>query len=304
MINISVMNIKYFIYKIFFITALTFCFNSCLGAVKKDTTILHDNSIATKKREVYKLRPAADIPIITGCAAWSGYLLLTQIYSKGPSTEQQILSLNTNSINPIDRMGIYPYNAYLDKISYYPFYATFPIPLAFYLTGNDMRSDYLKLTFLYLETLSITGLLGTSATYFVNQYRPYVYTSSTSMEQKMIQNAKNSFYAGHVEIVATSTFFTSEIYSAYYPESKIKWLFFGLSGAATAGMGYIRLKAGMHFPSDILLGATTGVLSGILVPYFHNHKIIKNIDLSLIPFGSNSFQGISMIYKFQSYKYD
>jgi len=262
--------------------------------IYKDT--LQKDSINNKKRMVYKLRPAADISIAAGCAAWSGYLLTTQIYSKGPSTEQQILSLNINSIDPIDRIGVYPYNEHLDKTSYYPFYTAIPLPLVFFLTGNDMRSDFPKLTFLYLETLSITGMIGTSATYFVNQYRPYAYTAQTSMDKKLTQNAKNSFFAGHVEIIATSTFFISEVYSNYYPDSKIKWLFFTAAGLATAGMGYMRLEAGMHFPSDILLGAVVGASSGILVPYFHNHKIIKNTNLTFMPFFNSNAGGLSMMY--------
>ncbi|HTA28327.1 MAG TPA: phosphatase PAP2 family protein [Bacteroidia bacterium] len=278
---------------------LVFCISSGTNKSPADTNkiFLYD-TLVNKKRTVYKLKPVVDIPIVAVCGGWSGYLLLTQIYSKGPSTQQQIMSLDINSINPIDRMAVYPYNASLDKNSYYPFYAAFPLPLVFFLTGNNMRSDFPKLAFLYLETLSVTGLFGTSATNFVNQYRPYAYTSSTSIEQKVSQNSKNSFYAGHVEIIATSTFFLSEVYSSYYPESKIKWLFFVLSGAATAGMGYARITAGMHFPSDVLLGAGVGASSGILVPYFHNHKIIKNSDLSFAPYGDDNTYGLSVVYKF------
>ncbi len=118
------------------------------------------------------------------------------------------------------------------------------------------------------------------------------------MDRKVTDNAKNSFYAGHVEVIAVSTFFISEIYAGYHPESKIKWVFFVLAGAATAGMGYLRIDAGMHFPSDVLLGGCTGALSGILVPYFHNHKIIKNNNLSVVPFGSATAQGLSATYTF------
>ncbi len=251
-------------FRVILIIISFFCLNSGYGqdTVKAD-------------KEIYKLKPKVDIPLVAGCAAWCGYTV-TQIYVKGPSTQAQILSLNRNDIDPLDRWAVNPYNHKIDKLSYYPFYASFPLPLAFFLFGKDTRSDFLKLTFLYSEALAITGFLGSSATYFVNQYRPYVYSSGTSMEQKMVQNAKNSFYAGHVEVVAVSTFFIAQVYADYYPHSKVKWLFYSLAGLATAGMGYMRIDAGMHFPSDVLLGAATGILSGILIPYFHSHKIIKN----------------------------
>jgi membrane-associated phospholipid phosphatase len=293
-----------FLSKVFYIIIYIFCYHYAYGIdfTSGDSTKVLTDSLDDNKRVVYKLNPIADIPIVVLCGSWSGYLLATKISNKTNSTPEQILNLNTNDVNFIDRLGIYPYNSYLDKLSYYPFYAAIPLPLVFFLTGNDMRNDFLKLGFLYLETLSVTGLFGTSATFFVDRYRPYTYTPTTSMDKKISSGSKNSFYAGHVEIVSTSTFFISEVYSSYYPESKIKWLFFGLSGAATAGMGYMRSRAGMHFPSDIFLGAATGTLSGILVPYFQNHKIIKTPNLSFVPFGGNTFQGISMIYTFQNFK--
>ena len=249
--------------------------------------------------QVFKLNPKVDIPLTAVSAGWSVYCM-TKVYNKGGSTEAQILSLNKNNINSFDRWAVTPYNAGLDKMSYIPFYAAIPLPLAFFLTGDEMRSDFLKLTFLYFETLSITGLFGYSAVYFVDRYRPYAYVHSdaASLNEGMGQNAKNSFYAGHVEVIATSTFFMSEVYASYYPDSKIKWLFFGLSGVATAGMGYIRLNAGEHFPSDIILGGVVGGLSGILVPYFHRNKFFKSTHLSLSPFNNGSANGLSMVYKF------
>jgi|ERR1035437_3500806 membrane-associated phospholipid phosphatase len=255
------------------------------------------DSLSNNKSQVFKLNPKVDIPLAAVSAGWSIYAM-TKVYNKGGSTEAQILSLNKNNINSFDRGSVTPYNSSIDKMSYIPFYAAIPLPLAFFLTGDEMRSDFLKLTFLYFETLSITGLAGYSAVYFVDRYRPYAYDPSTSMGERMGQNAKNSFYAGHVEVIATSTFFISEVYASYYPDSKIKWLFFGVSGVATAGMGYMRLKAGEHFPSDIILGGVAGGLSGILVPYFHRNNIFKNSNISLTPFSSGSINGLSMVYKF------
>jgi len=241
------------------------CFYSGYG---QDTTQIEE-------KPTYTFKLGWEVPVVIGCAGWCAYSA-SYSYGKGGSSEAQILALNPNNIDPLDRWAVRPYNMAVDKGAYYPFYAAIPLPLVFFLTGKNMRHDYLKLTFLYAEALAFTGLSGYSATYFVNKYRPYAYSSGTSMSQKMDQNAKNSFYAGHVEIMSVSTFFIAEIYSQYHPQSKVKWLFFTLAGVCTAGMGYLRYDAGMHFPSDILLGSCTGALSGILVPYFHNHRLIKN----------------------------
>src|SRR5204862_7767079 len=132
-----------------------------------------------------------------------------------------------------DRWAVMPYSPHLDKIAYIPFNASMPLPLLF-LIPQKTRKDFFKLTFLYLEAMSITGLLYTGSTYLVDRYRPYVYSSGTTLEQRMNGGGKNSFYAGHPGPVATSLFFGAKVFSDYYPHSKIKWLMYTLTGSFTA----------------------------------------------------------------------
>ena len=83
----------------------------------------------------------------------------------------------------------------------------------------------------------------------------------------------------------------------YHPDSKIKWLFYTLAGTATVSVAYLRYLAGQHFPSDLLLGIAQGTLTGLLVPYFHKHKIIKDPNLSLLPYSNGGNHGLALIYK-------
>lgn len=244
-----------------------------------------------KKQPVYKLNPIVDIPITAIGTAWSLYAF-TKIYSKPKSDEEKILSLNRNNVNTFDRRAIRPLSKHLDKVSYIPFNASMPMPLIFLITKRT-RKDILKLSFLYLEAMSITGLLYTGSVYVNNRYRPYAYSPETPMDQRRGGGAKNSFYAGHPALVATSTFFAAKVFADYFPESKIKWLLYSIAGATTFTTAYLRYRAGQHFPSDLILGVTQGTLAGILVPHFHKHKIIKNSNLSLIPYGT----GMSLVYR-------
>jgi hypothetical protein len=61
----------------------------------------------------------------------------------------------------------------------------------------------------------------------------------------------------------------------------------------------MRHAAGQHFPSDILLGITQGTLTGILVPHFHKHKIIKDPNLSIMPYTNGMSSGFALNYKFK-----
>jgi membrane-associated phospholipid phosphatase len=247
------------------------------------------------RRSVYSINAGVDVPITAIGAGWSIFAF-TKIYSKGSSDSMDIISLHESDVPGFDRWAIQPYDEGLDKFSYYPFYAAIPLPLIYSLSDNSIRKDFFKVSFLYLEAMSITGLFGTGGTYFVDRYRPYAYTAETPMEKRVGENAKNSFYAGHVEIIAVSTFFIAKVHNDYHPGSESNWMYFAAASGATLGMSYLRLAAGMHFPSDIILGMTTGILAGVLVPQFHKNKEKKN-SLSVLPYKTENRTGLSFSYR-------
>jgi len=259
--------------------------------VSKEIKVLH------KREPVYTINPAVDIPII---AAGTGFTLYatTQIYTKGASTEEQINNLNTADINAFDRWAINPYSKSLDKFSYFPFNASFAFPLVMFLFKEDTKQDFWKLSFLYWESLSITGLFGAGTPFVVDRYRPYSYSMETPMEQRTVQNAKNSAFSGHVEVIATSTFFIAKVYGDYYPETKL--VMYGIASLATGSMAYMRLKGGMHFPSDVIIGATIGTLSGILVPQYHKTKSTSGASMSILPYSTGENNGLVFTYKFKN----
>ena len=247
------------------------------------------------KQQVYKLKPSVDIPVTAVGVGWSGYAF-TKIYSKERSPVQKIVSLDVNDINWFDRWAVRPHSEKIGNTCDYIFYGSMVLPMLF-IPAKETRKDIFKLSFLYLEVMSITGLLYTGSVYFTNRYRPYAYSEETEMTWRTRGGAKNSFYAGHVALVAASTFFTAKVFADYYPGSKMKWAFYSAAGLATGTMAYLRYRGGFHFPTDILLGIAQGTLTGILVPHFHKKKISK--DLSLVPFYNGESSGLSMVYIFR-----
>ena len=183
----------------------------------------------------------------------------------------------------------------MDRISYYPFYAVMPLPLIL-LFDKKVRKDAGSVGLLYLEAFAYTGVIYGSSVYFVDRYRPDVYNTSLDMSYRTNGNYRNSFFAGHVAVVATSTFFIAKIFDDYHPESNWKWAVYGGAAAATIGMGYMRLEAGKHFLSDVVLGAAVGTLSGILTPALHKNKAKKQA-WSLQPSVMEKGAGFSFTYK-------
>ena len=239
----------------------------------------NENSRAIRDpRQVYKLNYPVDIPITAIGTGWSLYAF-TQIYSKDRSTEDQILALDKNDIPRIDRRGADVYHPKASEVADVIFYSSMPLPIILMLDKN-IRKDAFKTAYLYLESMAITGLLYTSAVYFKDRYRPYAYNDNVPMSERTRGGAKNSFFAGHVALVGTSTFFIAKMLNDHHPHSNWKWLPFTLAGITTGTMGYLRYRGGEHFTTDIILGTMVGTLSGILVPHFHKNKNVEERRLS------------------------
>ena len=268
------------------------------------TTVMNSSGIETNVttstsetgEPVYKLKPKVDIPLTVATAGWTIYGF-TQVYSKDNSTEEQINRLNVNDINGFDRWAADVWSEKAADASDLIFYGSMPLPALLFL-DKKMRKDAGKISFLYLEAMSITGLLYTGSAHLFDRYRPYTYNPNTPMGDRVEGNAKNSFPAGHVAVVGTSTFFIAKVFADYHPESKLKWLFYTGAALATGTTGYLRHRGGRHFPSDIVVGTAVGALSGILVPHFHKNKALKTSGLSVMPFTGRS-HGLALVYKFK-----
>lgn len=261
--------------------------------VTTDTLLAVQQNRAASE-EVYRLKPSVDISVTAIGAGWSLYAF-TKIYSKDPSTREQILALDKNDINSFDRWGADVYSDKAAHSSDFFFYGSMPLPLVL-LADREIRKDAGKIGFLYLEAMSITGLLYTGSVYVKDRYRPLAYNPEVPMEDRMDGGSKNSFFAGHVALVATSTFFTAKVFSDYHPDSKLKYLLYGAAIVGTAGTAYLRHAGGKHFPSDIVIGTAVGTLSGLLVPHFHKNPLLKNPKLSITPFTGSS-HGLAVRYK-------
>jgi membrane-associated phospholipid phosphatase len=249
----------------------------------------------TVVRRPYIIRKWLDIPLTAAMAGWTFYSF-AQISKKDGTSAEKLTTLSRSDVNGFDRWGIRRYNRNVDKASYYPFYAAVPYPPVFMFLDKKMRKDYAELLFLYTQAMSITGALYGSSAHYFPRLRPLVYDANSPMDVRQSSNSRNSFFAGHVALVATSTFFMARVFADYHPESGLKWVMYAAAVVATAGTAYMRQKAGEHFPSDIIVGTAVGTLTGLLVPALHKSKLIKNKKLSLIPY-TGPASGLAFFYK-------
>ncbi len=228
-----------------------------------------ENDLARVRPPKLQFRPAVDFPIIIPATLWTVYAF-PKIYDKPNIDTNTIKALKKENIPSFDRWAVRSSDK-ADQASNIPFYASIPYPFVL-LADKDIRRDAGRVYGLYWEAMAITGLLYTGGDYFIDRYRPEVYDESKPVNDRTSGNGKNAFFAGHVALVSTTTFFTASVYDQYHPTDGKKWIFYGIAAAATGTTIYLRHVAGKHFPSDLLVGTIVGVGSGMLVPRLHRYK--------------------------------
>lgn len=245
---------------------------------------------------MYKVNMAVTLPIIAVAGGASIYGM-TIIYNKEKTPEATILALSKDDVPAMDRWSAGKHDARLDEISYYPFYAVMPLPLVL-LADKKIAKDKGRVGLMYLEAYAIEGILYAGSVYVADRFRPDVYNTDLELSYRTNGNFRNSFFAGHVAVVALSTFFIAKVYDDYHPRSGFKWVLYSAATAATAGMSYMRLEAGKHFTSDVLVGAAVGTACGLLVPVIHKNREGQDQKWSLSPsVGSRGETGLTFTYK-------
>jgi len=218
----------------------------------------------------------------------------TNIYGGDKTDAAVIMALNPDDLNSIDRSTADNYSPKAKAASDKFFYGSMPAPL-FLLFDKKIRKDAGKVGLLYLEAMAITGTVYTSASLVARRFRPYTYNPEVEMGVRRGGGGRNSFPAGHPAVVATSTFFMAKVYSDYHPEMKNKWILYTVAGGATLATGLLRIKAGQHFPTDVMTGIPIGVLTGLLVPHFHKNR--ENSKLAILPYSMGEANGLTAVIK-------
>lgn len=190
---------------------------------------------------------------------------------KTDHTISELGALDKEELFFVDRFAAGYYSESLSTASDYPFYGSFAIPFAL-LFDDSINTHSGQVIGLYIESLATTSALFTITAGLVDRPRPLVFSEDAPLERRLRKTSKRSFYSGHVAASATALFFAAKVYSDFHPDSKVRPYLWTAAFAVPAGVGYLRLKAGKHYLTDIILGYGLGALTGYLVPHLHKQK--------------------------------
>lgn len=183
----------------------------------------------------------------------------------------QLETFNAQAINHFDRTAISNYSMPAHKTSDWLLYGSFALPTLF-LANKNMRADFGTIAALWGETILLNSGVTALSKYAFRRPRPYVYNPNVLAETKMTTAAQASFISGHTSMTAANTFFAAKVFSDYYPNSKWKPVVWTAAAAIPALTGYLRVKAGKHYPTDVMAGYIAGAAIGYLVPHLHRRQ--------------------------------
>lgn len=215
----------------------------------------------------YRLTTGREAAWIGGSAAlWGGSKWLSR--SVRPLTPVQIAALNAEQVPRFDRYSLHHFSMRARRGSDVLLYAAPVLPVLLAL-DPDVRTSTPAYGVLCVESVAVTTALTSLVKNTARRTRPFVYQAEAPLSMKTQKDARESFFSGHTSTVAAFAFSTAKIWSDHHPSSRGRtWVWVG-AAALPLTTGFLRMKAGRHFPTDVLAGFAVGALCGWAVPQLH-----------------------------------
>lgn len=138
-------------------------------------------------------------------------------------------------------------------------------------------------------------LLLRGATYtakgLTGRVRPFVRNTSLGVDERLAlsdadpQDAQQSFYSGHAAAGFALATLMSTVFTDIHGRSTASNVLWASSLSVAGFTAYARVKAGMHYPSDVLVGAAVGSAIGLAVPWLHRAGKGAPVDVAAGPGG-------------------
>ncbi|MGB0932221.1 MAG: phosphatase PAP2 family protein [Chitinophagales bacterium] len=233
----------------------------------------HDTK-AQGSQYTYKTSVKLDIPLTVG----SGLLWMysTRLHNrKEVFTEDQLETLDVGRISKFDRVSCSNWSLPAHRASNAFLFGSPALPFVLLFNKNvrNHNRSFGTVGLLTFETLALNNALTGLTKEIFKRQRPLLYNPECPLDMKLSRNATSSFISGHTSNVAAMSFMTAQIYSDLNPNSKGKVFIWGTAAAIPAITALLRVKAGRHFPTDVMVGYLVGAAVGILVPRLHRQTV-------------------------------
>lgn len=236
----------------------------------------------------YRLDFKREVPFIVASGSLLGAgFLVSALDDTKPFTPEQLANLDIKSINSFDRRSVFNSSSSAATASDYirTGITIFPFLL---LTEHHTKKDINALLVMSTEVMAITYGLTNITKNLSNRTRPFAFNPSAPLDERTSSGARESFFSGHTSHTAAASFFMAKVISDYHPNMAKgkKIALWTLAAGIPATAAYLRVKAGKHFPTDVMAGYAVGAFIGWLVPHLHKVKKpnpFSKVDWQLYP---------------------
>jgi membrane-associated phospholipid phosphatase len=231
-------------------------------------------------RVTFDVDPLADSSMIAVSLAFAGTLEL--INSTGEIRPQQIATgFDSSKLVAIDRPAV---DQTPDpKASRYStfglgaavaFAVVDPV-LSGYREGS--RQTALADAFMYSESISFAFALTNITKMAVRRPRPIAYINARDDPNYSNSSTDSalSFFSGHAAITASVGATATYLAFARSPHTARPWITLVAATALSTFVSVERVRAGAHFPTDVIAGTIVGAGVGVAVPHLHRTDDIK-----------------------------
>jgi undecaprenyl-diphosphatase len=231
-------------------------------------------------RATFSIDPIADSGLIVVSLGFATVLEL--INSTGEIRPQQIApNFDRNQLIGIDRASI---TATPSKSAGSLSNAGLGLAVAFsfidpVLSGFREHSVQTGLVdgMLYAESLSLTFAFTDMIKLAVRRPRPgaYIAAENDANFTNTSTDSALSFFSGHASMTAAVGATATYLAFTRSPHSARPWITLAAATVLTSFVSIERVRAGKHFPTDVLAGAVAGAGIGIIVPHLHRSEDVE-----------------------------
>lgn len=236
----------------------------------------------------FKLNKTTDLTLSTfGIVSISSAYLIKK--NSKPLSFSKATSLNAATISAFDRSAVNYHSNTALHLSDVGQYMALTLPLsifAFQPSKKELITQLIMLQEVAMITIGLTHLTKG----LVLRSRPYVYRSDASLELKQNPDSRTSFFSGHTAITSAMTFYTASVIATYSGNRALKTFSWIGASILPLSVGYLRVRAGKHFHTDVLMGFFVGGGVGWLIPKLH---LTKKTNIQLYPYFTPETNGVS-----------
>ena len=193
------------------------------------------------------------------------------------NTLEDISALDINDINSFDSGAASNLSGTAQNASDIILYTGAILPFVT-LFNNNCRAETKAISYMAVETFLVTFGITNITKALVQRQRPFNYNPETPLDEKLTADSRASFFSGHTSVTTAMSIMSAKVLTDLHPDIKHKGLIWTTGAVIPAAIGFLRVKAGRHFPTDVMTGYAVGAAIGYLIPTLHKSEKL-HLDL-------------------------